>query len=141
MSSLDLARRNVVTCRPTTTVADVADLMATEGVGSVVVTDQEGHPVGMVTDRDLVVRALAAGLDPNDLAAEDVMTADPETVRSDNGVFELTQKFSAAGVRRLPLVDSNGLLVGIVSIDDVMLLLTQELDNLATVVGAEATLP
>lgn len=141
MSVLELARRDVVTCRPTASAADVADSMAESGVGSVVVTEQEGRPVGIVTDRDLVVRVLARDVDPVAVTAADVMTEDPETIPSDSGVFESTQAFSRAGVRRLPLVDGNGLLVGIVSLSDVMLLLTQELDNLATVVGAESTLP
>lgn len=129
-------REDVVAAGPAAPVAEVAGLMREENVGSVVVVEGNA-PVGIVTDRDLTVDVLAAGTDPATVTAEDVMTADPETIDVDAGVFDLVTAMCDASVRRMPVVDGDEL-AGIIALDDLIVLLARELDNLAGVIAAES---
>jgi CBS domain-containing protein len=109
-------------------------------VGDLVVTDQaDGKriPVGIVTDRDLVIEVLALGLDAASLAVEDIMTRDLATVREQEGILETIGRMRAKGVRRLPVVDAQGALAGIVTVDDLVELLAGELGELAKVISRE----
>jgi len=116
---------------------NLATVMVEEGVGSVVIEDDD-EPVGIVTDRDLVEEVLEPRLDPTEVSAEEVMTETPATVRTTDGIFELTGRMQEHAVRRMPVVDDAGTLAGIVTLDDLMVLLAGELDNLAGVVEAES---
>ncbi|AZH25873.1 CBS domain-containing protein [Haloplanus aerogenes] len=136
MSLDDLMRTDVVTTAPETPVDKVAAVMRDENVGSVVVV-ADGTPVGLVTDRDIAVRVAAGGEDPSTLTAESAMTPDPVTVDDDTGVFDLCTTMCDHEVRRMPVTD-DGELVGIVTLDDLIVLLTAELGNLAGVIGAES---
>jgi CBS domain-containing protein len=132
----DIAIRGVETAGPDTGVEMLARTMDEAGVGSVVVTE-ENRVVGIVTDRDVAL-TLAREPDPTALTAADVMTPEPLTMPSDAGTLELTERMAEAGVRRIPVVDDNGVIVGIVTLDDVVRLLSMELDNLAAVIEAES---
>jgi CBS domain-containing protein len=136
MSLGDLMRETVVTTAPETPVSDVAATMRDENVGSVVVVAEDA-PVGVVTDRDIAVRVAADGNDPETLTVADVMSADPVTVDADTGVFDLCTAMCDHEVRRMPVVD-DGTLVGIVTLDDLLVFLTAELGSLAGVIGAES---
>jgi CBS domain-containing protein len=106
------------------------------GVGSIVIeTDME--LVGIVTDRDLAVGVLAAGHAPDEVTAADIMTETPVTVAADDGILTATNAMAEHAVRRLPVVD-DGKLVGIVTMDDLIVLLVAELHNLGHVVEAES---
>jgi CBS domain-containing protein len=94
--------------------------------------------VGIVTDRDLTLDVLEPRADPDELTAADVMTEHPTTVGEDDGVFEVTKAMFEAKVRRLPVVDDEGTLAGIVALDDFLVLFTDELNGLAGVVEAES---
>jgi CBS domain-containing protein len=135
MTIRQLAREEVVTTDPEAPLSSVAELMRERCVGSVVVTEGD-RPVGLVTDRDIGVEVWDHP-DPTDLSAADVMTPDPITVEADTGVYESFRVVSDAAVRRLPVVD-DGRLVGIVTLDDFVVLLAGELDGLASVVQAES---
>lgn len=135
MAISDLARREVVTVGPEAAVPDVAELMEDESVGSVVVVEGD-EPVGMVTDRDLAIEVVSHGRDPTGLVAADVMTADPFTVRLSDGIYDVLERTSEEGVRRIPVVDDDGRLAGIVTLDDVIVLLTGELEFVSAVVQA-----
>lgn len=111
--------------------------MEEAGIGSIVI-EEEMQPVGIVTDRDLAVRVDARDRHSSDTAAEEIMTADPVTVPVDAGLLEVTRLMRHRAVRRLPVVNDEGTLVGIITLDDVMQLLVQELDNLARVIEAES---
>lgn len=136
MTVSELMRADVVTAAPETPVSDIATEMRDSNVGSVVVVD-EAAPVGVVTDRDVAVRVAAERLDAGDLTAADVMTEDPATVPVGTGIFEVSEAMNDAGVRRMPVVD-DGELVGIVTMDDMNVLLVGELDNLTDVVSGES---
>lgn len=133
----DYARGDVVTAPPDTTVASLAEIMENDQVGSVVITDADDVPVGIVTDRDLATRVVAAGADPNEETAESVMTPDPATLEADAPLLEATAQMYEATVRRLPVTD-DGTLVGIIALDDLIVILSNELTTLAGVVRAES---
>lgn len=119
----EICQRNVVVAAPTEMVVDAAKRMRTSHVGDVVVVDTRGvqHvPVGILTDRDIVVGALAGDADHiNYLLVSDVMTSDLVTAREQDSTEEALKKMQEHGVRRLPIVDSEGALVGIVTLDDI----------------------
>lgn len=133
-------RVTVFTTRETT-VADAAKLMREHHVGSlVVVEDINGSkrvPVGIVTDRDAVVEVMATGLDPNTITVGDIMVQDLVTARESEGVLETMQIMRYKGVRRLPIVGKSGELIGIVSIDDLLEVLAEELSELAKIIARE----
>lgn len=136
MTVPDLMRESVVTAGPDTATDELARRMRDENVGSVVVA--EGEPVGIVTDRDLAVGPFAAGDDPGTGVAEGAMTPDPATVPVDAGVMDLCDALCDASVRRMPVVDDEGTLAGIVTLDDLHVLLADEGGRLAEVVEAES---
>lgn len=114
-----LARTPAVACTEDATVAEVAVLMRDSGVGSVVVTDEHGHLTGIVTDRDLVVRCIAEGLSTEAGVAR-VATADPVHVLADQDATEAATRMVEHGCRRLPVLDEDGTVVGVVALDDLL---------------------
>ncbi len=130
----DLARSEVVTADTETPVPDLAERMANENVGSIVITDGD-EPAGIVTDRDLTVRALTDAA-PADLVAENVMSEDLVTVPADAGFYEATETMREHAVRRLPVTD-DGSLAGIVTADDLQELLAEEQEQFAGVIRAQ----
>ncbi|WP_336343114.1 CBS domain-containing protein [Halalkalicoccus ordinarius] len=130
-------RGEVVAAERDTTAADLASRMAEEGVGSIVITEDD-QPIGIVTDRDLTVEVLAGGEDPTSVTAEDVMTEDPVTADLEAGIFEVLSRMEEAAVRRVPAVDDDGKVVGIVSFDDFVALFGRELEKLGNIAEAES---
>jgi CBS domain-containing protein len=136
MTLKDVAIRGVETAGPDATVPVLANTMDEKGVGSVVITE-ENRVVGIVTDRDIAL-TLAREADPTALTAADVMTPEPLTMPPDAGLLELTERMDVESVRRVPIVDDNGIIVGIVTLDDLVRLLSVELDHLAAIIAAES---
>ena len=118
-----------------TTATELAQIMKENDVGSVIVASED-TPIGVVTDRDLVLYVLAPDRDPDQATARDVMSEDLFTVDADDGVFAVMSRMADAGVRRVPVVEGDDL-VGVVSLDDLVVLLANELGNLAAVIEAE----
>ena len=136
MTIRDFMSLNVVTVGPKDTLAKAGKLMEKNGVGCVVVVERD-KPVGIVTDRDLALSVLARGFKPDD-HVQTVMGGHPvSTIRSSEGVLDATRQMMELAVRRLPVVDDNGELVGIVTFDDIMMLLTCELQHLSQGVRSE----
>lgn len=131
----DLARSDVITANPGTSVNELAATMADENVGSVVITDDE-TPVGIVTDRDLTVRVLGEEVDPTDQMAKDVMTSDLCTVEPGAGFYEIATLMADHGIRRLPVCEDDTL-VGIITADDVTELLADEQQLLGDMIRAQ----
>lgn len=132
----DLAREDVVSARPETSISELARQMRDENVGSVVITSDDS-PTGIVTDRDLTTRVLAEGTASSDLTAADVMTRDLCTVGPDTGFYEAAEVMSENGVRRLPVCTDADELVGIITADDLTELLADEQQHLASVIQAQ----
>ena len=135
----DLATPAVVTVRSQATLVECAEAMRSRHVGSLVVADADGKPLGIVTDRDLVVEAIALQLDPATLTAGDVMSAPVATVRPDDDVFDALARMRERGVRRLPVVDGQGRAVGLLAVDDLLGVLAEQIDSVVRVLRAEQT--
>lgn len=120
-----------------TTVFEAARMMRQLHVGDLVVVEGGRSPIGIVTDRDIVLSVVATGLDANVFTLGDLMTRDLVTVREDTGVFETIQLMRLHGVRRLPVTDREGGLVGIISVDDLVELLADEMAELGKLIARE----
>ena len=125
-----------VTAERDTSIRDLARTMEEEEVGDVIVVDGD-EPVGIVTDRDV---ALAYGReeDLSSMTAEDLMPESITTISADAEADELPKKLEEGGVRRLPVVDDDGKLVGIVTLDDVVATIGEELDDVASVIESQS---
>jgi len=119
------------------TAGNLATVMREEAVGSVVIADGD-RPVGIVTDRDLVVEVLEPRRDSTETTAGDLMTETLVTVETGTGIMEATETMSEHGVRRLPVVDGEGSLAGLVTLDDLTRLFADELTDLAAVIERES---
>ena len=126
----------VVVARRDTSVHEAAKLMRHNHVGDVVILDGN-KPVGIVTDRDLVISVLATQLDPKVFTVGDLLTRELVTAHEDQGVFETIQQMRLRGIRRMPIVNTLGGLVGIVSVDDLVQLLGEELSDLGRLISKE----
>jgi CBS domain-containing protein len=117
MKVSEIMTAQVVTATPRTTIAQVARTMAEIESGVVPVTD-EGRVVGLITDRDIVLRVVAEGL-PLDTPLSDVMSAEVETCQEEDNVADAAAKMGARQIRRLVVLNEQGRLAGIVSLGDV----------------------
>ena len=136
----ELCIRQTVVASRGTTVQEAAKLMREHHVGDLIVTERTNgkrKPIGIVTDRDIVIAVIAQGLDPALLTVEEIMAQDLVTVREKEGVFETIGKMRAKGVRRVPVVDAGGTLAGVVAVDDLIELLADELGQLAKAISCE----
>lgn len=136
----ELCTREVVYVALNDSAAEAAKLMRENHVGSLVVLDPPeagGKPAGMVTDRDLVVGIMALGLDARDVPVEAVMRPGVACVSEEDGVGRAIAVMKAEGVRRLPVVDRSGALVGLLAADDLLELLAEEMSGMAAVVSRE----
>lgn len=137
----ELCTREVVIATRDTTVAAAAKLMRHHHVGTIVVCDQLNGgrrlPVGIVTDRDIVLEVVAGGLDTTAITVGDIMGPALITARETEGVLQALEIMRYKGVRRLPIVREDGHLVGIVSIDDLLGVLAEELSDIAKIVARE----
>ena len=132
----EIGTQNIVCIALTATAAEAAQLMREEHVGDLIVVDPDSNkkqPQGIVTDRDLVTFVMAANLDANTVQVGDIMARNLAVAAEDDSISDLCRKMRAAGVRRMPIVDSQGELAAIVSIDDVYQVLSEGLNNLVGV--------
>ena len=124
--------RQVATVEPLASLRVAALLMRQGHSGTLVTIDPAGRPIGILTDRDIVVAVIAVpGARAEGIRVCDVMQTAVATAREDDGVLEVVEKMQAQGVRRLVVVDGQGRLAGIVSSDDVLRVLASELGRLA----------
>jgi CBS domain-containing protein len=131
---------NVVCGQRETTIVDAARLMRQHHVGDVVVVDQVEDrrvPVGIVTDRDIVVEVVATSLDPKLLKLGDILTEPLVTVGEDEGYAATIYQMVERGVRRMPVVGANGALIGIITFDDLFRQLATPLAELSELAGRE----
>ncbi|MCP3984504.1 MAG: CBS domain-containing protein [bacterium] len=136
MRSVEEYESSAITVGPSAKVREIADEMDAHGVGSVVIIDSIGAPIGIVTDRDLVLRVVAAGRDPDKTEASDVMSTDLLTADRVTSTLELLGMLEERGVRRVPLLEA-GKVVGLVSLDDLVMELGVQLWNISEAVGSE----
>lgn len=136
----EICNRDVVILKREDTIHEAAKLMRQHHIGDVLVVEERGGvqvPVGIVTDRDLVVEIMAPDLDQKVITVGDIMVRELATVNESIGVFEAIQYMRSKAVRRLPIVDENGGLVGILTLDDLLELLSEELLAIAKLVKCQ----
>jgi CBS domain-containing protein len=134
----EICNREVVYVNRDVTVQAACKLMRHYHVGSLVVVDEvDGKrvPVGILTDRDIVVEINAMDLDPKVITAGDIMSPELALVPENQGVLETIEIMRVKGVRRMPIVDGDNRLVGIVTIDDLLEVLAEELTDIAHIVS------
>ena len=134
MRIADICTRDVIHVDAGLSVRDAARLMREEHIGTLVVVEQpnsERIPIGMVTDRDIVVSVIAADVDANSLAVGDIMSPRLATCRESQELFDAVQTMRTRGVRRLPVLNAHGGLSGLLSADDIIAALSMHLGELA----------
>lgn len=132
--------REVIECTRKASALELSQLMRQSHVGDVVVVDQPNGKkiaVGIVTDRDLAVEVMAKERDPALVTAEDLMGRKLVTVGEGSDVYETAELMRYEGVRRVPVVDDQGGLAGIVTMDDLLKIIGEQLALLAQVIGRE----
>ena len=133
----DICSKPAVTAVSDTTAHEAAHRMATKKVGALVVVDREGRPKGVLTDRDITVQVVATGKDPAAVRVGSLLRRRPVVIREEAGILDATKKLSQGGVRRLPVVNAAGKVVGILSLDDLIILLGSELGHVASTLASE----
>jgi CBS domain-containing protein len=140
MNAGELCNREVVFAYRNTPLVEAARLMREHHVGSlVVIVDRlsERVPVGILTDRDIVVSVVAKALDPRALTVGDVMAPELLTVREKDDIPDALRLMREKGVRRVPVLTHSGALAGILTIDDLLELMAEELGNFAGAIDRE----
>jgi signal-transduction protein with cAMP-binding, CBS, and nucleotidyltransferase domain len=141
MKAGELCNRDVVTTTRETSIPDAARLMRDHHVGSLVVVEAHGgrvEPVGIITDRDIVIEVIAEDVDLEKVSVGDVMTCTLLKVVEQESVFDTAQRMRARGVRRVPVISETGALTGILALDDMLELLSEELSLLAKLTSRES---
>ncbi|MCD2513907.1 CBS domain-containing protein [Comamonas endophytica] len=134
----DICTREVAIAFRHTDLVTAAKLMREYHVGALVVVDETQGlrtVAGLLTDRDIVISVVAPELVPENLNVGDVMSAKPVTAAEDASVIDVLRSMRAHGVRRIPVVGAQQLLIGLVTLDDILEVLVQELDLLAATIG------
>lgn len=140
MSVGEYCNRDVVVVAKSDSVQEAINLMRQHHVGTVVVVEETGDkpkPVGILTDRDILIEILAEGVELDTVTIGDVMSFDLVTVNEKTTLLDAVSVMKDKGVRRLPVVNDKGGLEGILSVDDVIDLLAEELSSIAKIIGKE----
>lgn len=135
MSIKSICKTKIVTVGKNSTLKDVSAVMQKHHVGSVIVTegmDGKRIPAGIITDRDIAL-AVGASLKPQDIRVDQIMQTHPITINADDGIFETALRMREMGVKRLPVVNADGSLYGLISSDDLLSLMGEEINNIAKI--------
>ncbi|MCB1984274.1 MAG: CBS domain-containing protein [Burkholderiales bacterium] len=136
----ELCNREVVVIQKDEPVLEAARLMRQHHVGDVIIVEEQSgikKPIGIVTDRDIVVEIMATELDPAVITVGDITVPKLVTVQENTGIFDVIQYMRRKAVRRSPVIDDRGELIGIITLDDLLQLLAEELSELATLAKRE----
>lgn len=142
MSAGEYCNRGVVIVVKSASVREAVNLMRIHHVGDVVVVDKEGGdpvPLGILTDRDIVIEVLAEDVDLDKVNVGDVMSYDLVTVDEDTRLMDVIKVMRKKGVRRIPVVNKSNVLVGILSADDVIELVAEQLTDIVALISREAS--
>ena len=140
MKLKDLCVLDVAFCTPEVTVVEAARLMRQHHTGDLVVlddADEEREPVGIITDRDIVLEVLAKGLDPGRTTVREIMSTQLVLASDSEDHAEALQRMATHGVRRVPVVDDKRCVLGIVTLDDMLRVHAAQANRLLDIVGKE----
>jgi len=136
----EVCNRLVTSVNTDESVQRAAELMREAHVGSLVVTqpqDDGQMPVGIVTDRDIVIEVIAKAIDPNSLTVGDIMSESPLLAQEDGDISDILAAMRKQRVRRVPVVNSAETLIGILALDDMLQLFATEMKSAAEIVGGQ----
>jgi CBS domain-containing protein len=136
----EICNRNVIITSRETSVIQVSQLMREHHVGSIVVTEVQNDcniPVGIITDRDLVIELLSKEVDVTRVTAGDVMSTEIITARESSHIYDILKLMRGKGIRRVPVVNDEKVLIGIVTVDDLLDVVISELDDIVNIVAIE----
>ena len=139
---IDMAVHKVAVITPEKSIRESARQMRVEHVGSLVVVDQDGKPIGMLTDRDITIEGgvlEARGVDVDQTTVRDLMTAPVVTATESEGMVTALARMREFGIRRLPIIDSEGKLVGVVTNSNLIKELSELLDGLVRNISSSKT--
>ncbi len=136
MSLERICSKTVVTISPDATVLEAAKLMHSNHIGSLVVIE-DSRPIGILTDRDIVLKVVASEQKPVETAVKKIMTANPTMVNVNYDLQDAVRLMRNRGVRRLPIVDEHRHLLGIITMDDLLTAFSAEVGDLAGAVQKE----
>lgn len=134
----DLGLREAVTIEPSACAREAAMRMEQQSVSSLVVADDERRVAGIVTDRDLVRRVMARGADPAEVTVASIMTRDPVTVRNDVSVHEAVRRMRNNGVRRLPVVDDDERVIGLINLRSVLGSMANDIRDVSSLMSGDS---
>ncbi|MCD6045246.1 MAG: histidine kinase [Gammaproteobacteria bacterium] len=135
MSIYKIVSREVVRVYKTDSIYEATKLMKENNVGDVIVVNKESNtPIGILTDRDIVIKIVFDEVNPRDVCVADLMSSNLLILEKHQSINECVEMMCAKGVRRAPIVDENNKLCGIATIDDLIILLADELSSLAKLV-------
>ena len=140
MTAGKYCNREVIITEPDTTVVEAAQLMRSYHVGTLVVVDKKGDesmPLGVVTDRDLVIEVLAQQVLPETISVADIMSRDLVMVHENEGLLDTLEIMRVRGVRRVPVINDKGGLEGILSADDALGLINEATNHLIKLMRRE----
>ena len=136
----EYCNREVVFATKNMSIPEAAQLMRQHHVGDLIVvdeTDGKRIPVGIVTDRDMVIEIIAKSLDLNDFYVGDIMSSQLVNIQNRETVFDTIRLMRAKGIRRIPVVNQEGSLEGIMTVDDILGILAEEMSELARIPQSE----
>lgn len=136
----EICKREVATIRKEDSLLEAGKRMRSHHVGSLVVveeTDSQRFPIGILTDRDILIEVLAEGISLEKISVGDIMATDLVTAKEDEDVFETIQKMRKKAIRRIPVVDPGKNLIGIITMDDVIEIITEEIRDLSGIFSRE----
>lgn len=137
MSLSTLMTKEITSLPQTATALDAAKYMTDMNVGSVIITDEKDKPVGIITDRDITTKVIANEKDPKSVKLKDIMNSPVITIGVEKDIVDATKLMGEYWVRRLPVVDQAGKVVGVISLDDILIFLGLEIQNIANVLKRE----
>jgi CBS domain-containing protein len=136
----DICSREVAVADRAMTIQEAAQAMRAQHAGNVVIVEEQNGkkiPVGIVTDRDIVVSVVATKLDASIFTVGDLVMQKLTICQEDEGLLECVRRMRVKGIRRMPVVDSDGSLVGIVTVDDIVQLLAEEMNAIGRLIARE----
>ena len=142
MTAGEYCNREVIIVEPTISVTEAAALMRRHHVGDLVVVEKEGEearPDGIITDRDIVIEVVAQKIDPDSLTVKDIMSTDPVSVAETVSLLDTLELMKQRGVRRVLVIADSGGLQGLLSADDAIELIAEQINDLTQLVDREIT--
>jgi len=135
-----IGKRKVISAPIEATIFEVAKLMKQHNIGDVIIVENKNEPVGIITDRDIVIKIVADEVNPKEMIASDMMSNDLLILKEYQNIQEAIDMMCARGVRRAPIVNVNNILIGLVSTDDLALLISDEMESYAKLIRKQLSI-